>query len=181
MNPLVTSQLTGLYEQATLQVKEPKPPKGWKKFTVMYREAMIIVSMDQPAAAVSVPVCPRCDSPRFYMDGFGLIWLKDQGLSADDMVCACTICGTRIWGLRPKPRQVCYFKAEGKFRRHPEDVMGPGEGDPYVEPDVIADEGLASVSNQAVSTEEVKRISCQVPVLVKKEKRHAGKRKARAV
>lgn len=161
MSKLVTAQLTGLYDQCTLRVKAPAPPKGWKKFTPRYREAMIIVSMDQPAQAVPILVCPRCDSPRFYMDAFGWIWLKEKGLSELDHVSACTICGARVWGIKPVTLPVCYYKAEPGFRRHPEDVVE--FPDSYID----APEPDEDQVNREVSTDEIKRVGAFIDERVK--------------
>ena len=130
MNPLVTSQLTDLYEQSTLQVKTG-PPKGWKKFTPNYREAMIVASLDLPAQAVPMVVCPNCDSPRFYMDMFGYIWLKEQGLAESDYVCRCIVCGAYLWGIRPHAQKQAYYKPV-KFVRHPDDVVE--QPDEFIDP-----------------------------------------------
>jgi hypothetical protein len=174
MNPLVTLQLTETFdrEQTTFEAKPPKPPKGWKKFTVKYREAMLITSLDDIAHAIYVPVCPTCDSPRFYMDPFGWIWLKEKGFSESDYVCACVICGCRVFGLKPKRLKACHYEPVPQFRRHPEDE---GEGGPYVDEEIA----LASETghlHQQTQYPEVKMVTAGIP-LCPKEAKHAKSRR----
>jgi hypothetical protein len=182
MNPLITAQLTGLYDKATLREKAPEqptlyeqgtlrakpkgPPKGWKKFTPMYREALIIVSMDQCAQASAILACPCCDSPRFYMDAFGWIWLKEKGLTEQDYVSACTVCGAKVWGIKPVTLSVCYYKPEPGFKRHPEDVVD--DPDPYVDPPEPQEQQV----NQEVSTDSVKQVGPFLPP----DRRHKTKK-----
>ena len=124
-NPMLSFQLTSVYDQLVLPPRRYAPPLGFAQFTPRYRQAFYCGRAEEPRIKNSFKlralICPGCRSPRNMNDRWGWVWIigDEPTWLESGYLSECQVCRGFAWSpnmIEVDPR-LAFFRPSSKGDR----------------------------------------------------------------